>query len=405
MTNPSSTVEISNVAPALRSDLSFTLQQHGEQICYLVEDEKNSRFYRIGIPEYTFISLLDGTTTIREAMAHTAAILGKDAFSERDAASICKWLVDCQLAHTEASGEFDRLLTASEKAATQKRWQQYNPIMVRVPLFRPDHFLAAATQVLGWWVSWPAFFLWLTVIGLAIHQSLTHWTSMQASSMNILASGNLACILLFWCVLKLFHELSHGIACKKFGGHIREAGLLFIALAPIPYVDVTSSWRFASKWRRIFVSAAGMYTELFIAAVATFFWIHTDSPVVRQQSYNVMITASFITLIFNANPLMRFDGYYMLSDLLELPNLYGMGQQYTRYLGRRYLMGVKAKMPAWPLRKALIVRVYGLAALLWRLVVCVSIFCAAATLFKGAGIVLAAAGLVLWVGSPIISTW
>ena len=189
-------------------------------------------------------------------------------------------LVDCQLASTAASSEFDRLLTASEKAATQKRWQAYNPIMIRVPLFRPDRFLTAATRVFGWWVSWPAFFVWLAVIGLAIHQVLTHWTSMRSSTMNILANGNMIYILLFWCVLKIFHEMSHGIACKKFGGHVRESGLLLIALAPIPYVDVTSSWRFASKWRRIFVSAAGMYTELFIAAIAAILWVHTDSPVV-----------------------------------------------------------------------------------------------------------------------------
>lgn len=208
MSEQSSTVEIANVAPAIRQDLRFSLQQHGEQTCYLIEDEKNSRFYRIGIPEYTFISLLDGTTSIREAMAHTAALLGKDAFGEREAASICKWLIDCQLAHTDASLEFDRLLGVAQKSATQKRWQQLNPIMIRVPLFRPDRLLSTATRWFGWWVSWPAFFAWLAIVGLAIHQLLTHWSTAQTLSGNVLTRSNFLCLLLVWCVLKVFHELS-----------------------------------------------------------------------------------------------------------------------------------------------------------------------------------------------------
>ncbi len=174
-----STVEIANVAPTLRSDLRFTLQQHGDQICYLIEDDKNSRFYRIGIPEYTFISLLDGTTSIREAMAHTAGVLGDEAFTEQDAASICKWLIDCQLAKTPASSEFDRLAEAAADANRAKRLQRINPILLKLPLFSPNQLMGKLNRWLGWWFSWPAFVVWTLMILFAGHQALTHWTRLS----------------------------------------------------------------------------------------------------------------------------------------------------------------------------------------------------------------------------------
>ena len=397
---PASTVEITNVAPALRNDLRFSLQKHGGETCYLIEDEKNSRFFRIGIPEYTFISLLDGTTSISEAMAYTSAQLGSDAFSERDAAGICKWLVDSQLAQTESSTEYDRLLETAESTAKVKRLQKFNPLLLRLPLIRPDRIVRVATKYFGWWFSWPAFAVWLGAIVFAAHQVATHWNEISPTSLQIFAKGNLLRLLVTWTLLKIAHEFSHGIACKKFRGHVREAGLLLIVLAPIPYVDVTSSWRFASKWKRILVSAAGMYTEIFFAAIAAVVWVNTGPGILHQQAYNVVVTAGLVTLLFNANPLMRFDGYYILSDFWEIPNLYSLGQQYTRYLGRRYVMGVPARLPSWTWRRAIAIKAYGVLALMWRIFICASLILAASTLLAGAGIVLAIAAAALWLGVP-----
>ena len=400
--NKQSTVEISNVAPALRSDLKFSLQQHGGETCYLIEDEKNTKFYRVGIPEYTFISLLDGTTTVREAIAYTASKLGKEAFSERDAASICKWLIDSQLAFTDASSDYQRLLQGAETIAKSKRVQRFNPLLLRLPLVRPDGIVTSATKLFGWWFSKPAFFIWLAVVVYAIYEVATKWSAVDPAALRILAPGNLARLLVSWTLLKIVHEFSHGIACKKYGGHVREAGLLFIVLAPIPYVDVTSSWRMASKWKRIVVSAAGMYTELFFGAIAAIICVNAEPGVVQQMAYNFLITASVVTLIFNANPLMRFDGYYILSDYWEIPNLYALGQQFTRYLGRKYALGVPARLPNWGWRRGLAIRGYGICAFFWRLFICASLILAASTILEGAGIVLAIGAGILWIGIPLV---
>ncbi len=397
-----STVELANVVLRLRRDLRFSLQQYGQEPCYLVEDEKNSRFYRIGIPEYTFLSLLDGTTPLGEALAHTAGILGPQALTHGDAAGICKWLVDCGLAQSDASHEHERIWKQAQQTEARKRWQRLNPLVIRLPLLRPDRWLRRVTAIVGWWFSWPMFSFWLTTLTVALYQLATYWQQRPVESSQVFARENLLWLAVTWCLMKVAHETSHGVACQRFGGQVREAGLLLILFAPVPYVDVTSAWRFRSKWQRIMVSAAGMYTEIFLAALAAVVWVRSDHGVVAQQAFNVMITASVVTVLFNANPLMRFDGYYMLSDWLELPNLYGQGRQYLGYVLRRYLLGMKTKCPLDPGMKGRFVRIYAWASLAWRLLVSVSILLAAAVLFEGAGILLAVGTAAVWLGLLLV---
>ena len=129
-------------------------------------------------------------------------------------------------------------------------------------------------------------------------------------------------------------------------------------------VDVTSAWSFRSKWQRIFVSAAGMYVEFFIAAVAALIWAYSRDPYLETLSRNVVLTASVSTLLFNCNFLMKFDGYYILADWLDIQNLYGAGQQYLRYFGRRYFLNLPAAPSQVAVGQMTLIKVYGIAACL-----------------------------------------
>jgi putative peptide zinc metalloprotease protein len=138
-------------------------------------------------------------------------------------------------------------------------------------------------------------------------------------------------------VLKLLHELGHAFAVKTRGGEVHEMGVMILVLTPVPYVDASSAWAFRSKWQRFAVGAAGMMVELFIAAIALFMWLAAEPGMFRALLYNVMLIAGVSTVLFNANPLLRFDGYYMLMDWLEIPNLRTRGIQYLVYLCEKYL--------------------------------------------------------------------
>ncbi len=402
MTQPNSgTIELGNVVLLLRDDLEFSLQQYDGKVCYLVEDRLHARFHRMGLAEYAFVSLLDGTTTISEAIALTAGQLGEQSFTDRDAATICRWLIENELAHTEASRSAERLTEAAGKSQQRKRAEWLNPLILRIPLLRPNRWLADLEPRLGWLFSKPAFLLWLLTIGVAVRQLLAS-SELLWSDQSVFAPSNLAWMSLACALLKLVHEMAHGIACKRFGGDVREAGVVLIIGAPVPYVDVTSAWRFRSKWQRIFVSAAGMYVELLVAAIAALVFVHTRNPIVQIHARNIVLAGSIVTLFINANPLMRFDGYYILSDALEIPNLSGLGQQFLQHVIRRFALGMPSQLPAASAKQRWIIAVYGLLAACWRLFVCASLLTAAATLWGGLGAGLAIGVAALWLGSPLV---
>jgi len=392
--------ELGAIRLTLRRDLTVRPERSGETGCYQIEDVANSKFFRVGTPEYTFLSLLDGKTSIANAVAETATKLGRDAFTETQAAAFCRWLVDNSLASTKQSASVNRLQEHAERDASRKKREWLNPLMLKIPLGRPQALLRSLSGGMSWCFSSVGAGLWLAVVLLGAYRLWMNFEHFGRSVSSLVAADNWVWLGLTALLLKVIHEAAHGLACDRFGGDTREAGILLLLFVPLPYVDVTSAWRFGSKWQRVIVSAAGMYAEFFIAAVAAIIWTSTNSAIIQFHACNVIVTAGFVTLLFNMNPLMRFDGYYILTDAFDLPNLATHGQQDIMSLARRWLLGLKEQPPEWPDGRRLIVRMYGLASLVWKMLILVSLTLAAAALYHGAGIVLAAVALCLWILLP-----
>lgn len=392
--------DLSAVHLTLRHDLSFRRQDFGIQSCYVIEDPARSIFFRVGHAEYTFLSLLDGRTSIAHAVAEVATLRGDDAFSETEAAALCSWLIENHLATTPESHSSERYISRAAEDQSRKARQWMNPVMLRIPLGNPNELIRAIAGGLAWIFGWIGFGLWLPTVLIGIWCLMTNWGKLS-SAHEVLAADNWVWLGLTWLGLKLVHELSHGLVCRRYGGDTREAGVILLLFVPLPYVDVTSSWRFGSRWQRMYTAAAGMYAELFVAAAAAIVFSTTDSPIMRFHAVNVLTTAGFMTLMFNINPLMRFDGYYILADALNLPNLAMHGHQDLLWMCRRGLLGVKAEPPQWPEGRGGLIRLYGILACLWKLMLCVSLTAAAALMFRGAGIAIAAAALTLWIVVPV----
>ncbi|MFK7769635.1 MAG: efflux RND transporter periplasmic adaptor subunit [Mariniblastus sp.] len=395
-----STVELANCKIELRTDLSFHLQEYQGAPCYLIEDEINSRFFRVGMAEYHFISLMNGSTKIAQAIAQTAAQLGDQALNEQDAITIAKWLIDSGLATTDASRSSGRLMESFDESDRKKKMAKMNPVSPKFPLFNPDQLLTRLNAAVGWLFSFPLFVVWCAIVATAVYLVGTNWDSLTNSQSMIFTNDNWIWLGLTWIILKLLHETAHGIACKRYEGDVNQCGVVLIVMIPLPFVDVTSSWRFTSKWHRIYVAAAGMYVELFLAAIATIVWANTDG-VIQQHAFNVMLAGSITTIFFNANPLMRFDGYYILSDWLELPNLGTHGQQWMSWYGKKTYLGMDVKQPSWPEKRTWMIATYAILALCWKVLICVGLALAAESLFFGAGVVLAAIAVMFWVVWPI----
>lgn len=393
------TVELAGIKLRLRDDLAVSVREFGDEATYVIEDELASKFYRVGQAEYTFLSLLNGEATFADALGHTASVMKSDALSESEAASLCRWLVEAGLASTDASRSSERLFEVKQKTA-QKKATRINPMFVKIPLFNPDSLMKGLAATVGWCFSAWMFPVWLIVIATGAACVVQHWHEVTSMTSNVISASNWIWISVTLIAMKILHEAAHGITCARFGATVREAGVTTILFVPLPYMDVTSAWRLDSRWQRIMISAAGMYVEIFVAALAAIVWMQTDPGLLHQHAFNVMVTGSLMTLLFNANPLMRFDGYYILTDLIEMPNLATHGQQCLHQLGRRIFFALPAPLKTWPEGRTWLVLAYGVGAFLWRILICVGMIMAADSMFFGAGVILAVFAFVTWVLMP-----
>jgi putative peptide zinc metalloprotease protein len=388
--------------PQLRAELVFHPGEDGD---FVLEDAVRSRFYRIGPRERALIERLDGSRSAAQALAHANAALDEPLAAD-EAMEVMRFLDREGLlrAAGEAAQRRSQALHGYRRIGAGIRW--LNALFVRVPLVNPDRLLDRllpyARPLLGPVALGVAILLWLSGAWLV----LADGPRLQEALRGVLYPGDWAWFLAIWIAVKVLHELAHGLVSKRYGGEVYEAGVLFVLFVPVGYVDATPSWRFASRWQRIHTAAAGMIAELTCAAIAAWVWAYAPEGPVRDLAFKTVLVAGVATLIVNANPLMRFDGYFVLSDLVGIPNLYAKGRAWIAHVGRRWLLGrADSWRPGLPPAKAAFVRAYGMASLVWRWTVIVALLIAATGLFDGLGWVLAATTVIAMIAMPAWRAW
>ena len=341
--------------------------------------ESGGRFHELGHAEYAVLSLLDGETTVAEAVSLCARQLREDALTLGEVAELLRWA---------AGAELLRLPKEAVKPSPLKAVAAVNPMWLSVPLPSPQPLVDAVRPLLGWTQS-PRFLLLilLPLAAVAAGTARLHAGEIADAFGDVLAVTNWLPLLLVWAGLKVWHELGHALACRRYGVEVPKCGVIFILLAPCPFVDATASWRLRSRWPRIHVALAGMIAEALVAVLVLLAWPLVDSPAVHQAMANTLMAATVTTVLFNANPLMRFDGYYVLSDLCESPNLAGRGGAAVRDRVTRLLTGVRPRSP-----EPAAVEAYGWAALAWRVLITVSLVAGAEALWPGVGLAVGVLG-------------
>ncbi|MGB5325665.1 MAG: biotin/lipoyl-binding protein [Pseudomonadales bacterium] len=216
------------------------------------------------------------------------------------------------------------------------------PLSIRIPLFDPDKLLQKMLPLVRSVFSVPVLLLFITLILWASLKAVGHWAELGVHfDSRFLDWSNALWLWLLYPLVKGLHELGHGLAAKRWGGEVHEMGLMFLVFMPVPYVDASSSSAFASKYQRLLVAAAGILVELALASVGMLAWSWLEPGVLRDIAFNVAFIAGVSTLLFNGNPLLRFDGYYVLCDAIEIPNLGTRSNQYLGYLLKRYLLRIE----------------------------------------------------------------
>ncbi|MBN1341145.1 MAG: efflux RND transporter periplasmic adaptor subunit [Phycisphaerae bacterium] len=395
-------LDVRQLRPKLRRDISITEQIFRGESWFIVQDPITCQFFRLGPAEYRFIRELDGKRPVGEILQQLAGELGEDTLSPELAARLLNYLQQTNLLETHEQLDPASLYEAYRKARRKRGLQTAsNFLFINLPLVDPDKFLRRTLPYVRPLLGRGFFVVWLAAILAALGIVVTHWQDLVGRANSVLAPSNLFLLYVAFAFVKLFHEMWHGYTCRRFGGPVHEMGILFLVFTPFFYCEASSAWAFDSKWKKIFVSAGGMYIELFLASIATFVWFATNPGVVHSLAYNVVFVASVSTLLFNGNPLLRYDGYYILSDLLELPNLWTNANNYMKYLITRYLLGSKQESPAESIGQAAMFLTYGVASFCYRILVCVGIILFVSKQLKGLGLALAVGAVVAWVVVPL----
>jgi putative peptide zinc metalloprotease protein len=240
-------------------------------------------------------------------------------------------------------------------------------------------------------VGWGGLALWALLVLPALVLAGQHWGALTENlSDRVLSTQNLLLLWLTFPLVKLLHELGHAFATKAGGAEVHEIGIMLLVFAPVPYVDSSGASGFRSKWGRAGVGAAGMLVETALAAVALYLWLAVEPGFVRAVCFNVMLIAGLSTLVFNLNPLLKFDGYFILCDLAELPNLAQRSQRFVATALDRRLFGATSRAQAvlQPGERPWLA-LYAPLSAAYRLVVMVSIALFVATQFFAVGVALA----------------
>jgi len=347
---------------------------------------------------------MDGKRTFQEIWDQAVEHLGDDAPTQDQMIRLASQLHSNDTLLCDVPPDTFELFQRHESHQKMK-WKQWflNPLSLRFPLFDPERLL---NQMLPWvrpFFSKFGILIWSAIVGYALYLAGLHWDGLTENvGDRILTPENLLLLWLVYPMVKLAHEFGHAFAAKNWGGEIHEIGIMLLVFIPVPYVEASSASAFREKHRRMMVDAAGIIVELLLAAIALVVWVHVEHGIVHAIAYNVILIGSVSTLFFNGNPLLRFDGYYFLSDAIEVPNLGSRSNNYLGYLIQRYGFGVRnAKSPANTSGERFWMFTYGVSSFFYRMFIVAVIALVVAEKFFIVGVLLAIWALTTMVGVPL----
>lgn len=379
---------IEKLKPRLRENVSIQRQVMRGKVWYVARELYTTRAHRFSPGVHFMLARMDGTRSFNSIWREAVVHFGEDAPSQDQILRAASQLYLAGVLHSDAAVDEGELAERAEKERARAMTANFrNPMFIRLPLFDPDRFLDATAHLARPLVSWIGAALWLAAMAWLGTQMFIHWRELTEDMTDrILSAQSLVTVVVVYPFLKILHEFGHAYAVKLAGQEVHEMGVMFLTLMPAPYVDASASAVVAEKWRRAGIAAAGMIVELAFAALAMLVWLKAQPGPMRSVAYDALFIASVSTLLFNGNPLLRFDAYYILSDLLEIPNLAARAQAWYLYLAQRHLFGLQdARDPCLAPGERFWFAVYAPASFVYRMITLfgIAVFVAGKYFFVG----------------------
>lgn len=330
----------------LRSDLQITRQLTKGKPVYIIYDPVSFQSHRLSLTDYRVAACLDETRTLDQSFLETVT---EELLSPEDEADFFQFVSRLEslalltISNHDAKVLFNRFKQKTADS-TKAKWLSF--LFLTIPLSNPDKFLDRSVGRFRFLFSSTVLLAWIVLGLFATALVVNKWAEFVEPLNGLLAVRNLLFMSLAFVALKVWHELGHGYACKHFGGRVPEMGCKLMAGMPLAYVDASSAWSFPKRSHRIMVMLGGMYFESLVAIPAVFIWAFAPDSFIGACAYQLIFMAGVATVFFNANPLMKYDGYFVLSDLLGIPNLRARSKRETLSTLKHYALGLEPDSPA-----------------------------------------------------------
>lgn len=363
---------VAHLKPLLRDTTLISRHVYRDEPWYILRNSLNGQNHRFNAASYEIIGQMDGKKTVQEIWENAGHASADAAPTQDEFIRLLAQLHDTDLIQSDILPSTIESARQSERARSKQLKQRVaNPFSIRFPLFDPDRFLEKYQFLTAPFFTMPAFILWLLIVLSAVGAAILNSADLLNSfSDQLFTAQSLLMLWVTYPLVKLVHEFGHAWAVKKWGGEVHEMGILLIALTPSPYVDASASAAFPEKYQRMTVAAMGMMAELLLASTALFVWLNVETSFVSAAAYSVMLISGISTVMFNGNPLLRYDGYYILSDLIEIPNLAQRSNRYLGYLVQRYLFRIDtAESPVTAAGEKVWFLIYGPISFCYRILI------------------------------------
>ncbi len=362
----------------VRHDLTARQHRYQGRVSWVVKEPLGLNYFRFQEEEYAILKMLDGTVSLDDVKSKFERAFPPQQISIEELQHFIGSLHRSGLITTNAPGQGRQLKKRRDERKRKELIGKFTNILwMRFRGIDPERLLNFLLPYVRWMFN-PLVVVLCLMFGLSALLLVTVQFDVFQSKLpgfhQFFNLHNAMWLAVALAVTKIIHEFGHGLSCKYFGGECHEMGIMLLALTPCLYCNVSDSWLLQNKWHRAAIGAAGMYVELIIASVCTYVWWFTEPGMLNHLCLSTMFVSSVSTLVFNANPLLRYDGYYILSDVVEIPNLRQKSSDIlNRTLGWWCLGLEPPEDPFLPQRNQLFFGIYAVASAVYRWVVVFSI--------------------------------
>lgn len=385
--------------PRYLPQLRIGAVHRGRSIVHRAHDPLSGRTVELGPAAARILAACDGSHTI-------AQLIEAEAKRSGDPNAAARLVLTC-LEIAQGQGLIRPIGTSSaglvppHKPGLLFRTLK-NPLFARFSLFRPDPLVERLAPLAHLLFTPLGALVWGLILSFGLWLAIGNWSDLFAyGQAHALAPSNLLWTLLLFPLVKILHEAGHALACKRWGGQVRDFGVALLVLIPIPYVDCSDSTFFPRRRQRIIVAGAGMMVEFIVATLALVIWVVATDGFVRQMAFNIVLMSTITTIVFNANPLLRYDAYYILCDLTGLDNLATRAQAIINTMARRLFLGDTRPWPEPSRWRSLLLAFYGVASFIYKTMIVVVVLVSVLPRYFVFGTLLAAWGAMSMVVLPI----